>query len=137
MGISTQQYLAASGRAEELAADSGDPREPPWRLRPDPPGSAAMTAADRAPDRAPGYYTRFVPHLARLRLLASGGAGAPLPPGVAGEVGHAASAIVAETDAAGQAAVAAVAESGRRSAALFLAARQPGSRPRLGDVSRA
>jgi hypothetical protein len=79
-----------------------------------------MTAADRVP----GYYARCVPHLARLRLLAKDGAGAPLPPGAAGEVGHAASAIVAETDAAGQAAVAAVAESGRRSAALFLAARQ-------------
>jgi hypothetical protein len=79
-----------------------------------------MTAADRTRER----YTRCVPHLARLRLLASDGAGAPLPPGVAGQVGHAASAIVAETGAAGQAAVAATAEGSRSSAALFLAARQ-------------
>ena len=65
-----------------------------------------------------------MPHLARLRLLASDGAGAPLPPGIAGEAVHPARAIVAETGTAGQAAVAAVAESGRGSAALFLAARQ-------------
>jgi hypothetical protein len=79
-----------------------------------------MTAADRTR----GYYARCVPLLARLRLLARADAGAPLPPGAAGEVGHAASAIVAEADAAGHAAVAAVAESGRSSAAVFLAARQ-------------
>ena len=79
-----------------------------------------MTAADRMRD----YYTRCVPHLARLRLLASDDAGAPLRPGAARDAGHAARAIVAETDAAGQAAVAAVAESRRRSAAAFLAARQ-------------
>ena len=114
------QSCTALRGAEELAANSGDPPEPHHRLRPDPPASAAMTAADRARD----FYTRCVPHLARLQLLASDGAGAPLPPGVAGEAGHATSAIVAETDAAGQAAVAAAAESGRRSAALFLAARQ-------------
>ena len=107
----------ASGCAEELAATSGDPPEPPCRLHPDPAGSAAMTAADRTR----GYYARCVPLLARLRLPASQDAGAPLPPG---EAGHAARAIVAETGAAGQAAVAAVAESGRRSAAVFLAARQ-------------
>ena len=65
-----------------------------------------------------------MPLLARLRLLASEEAGAPLPPGAAGEVGHAATAIVAEADAAGHAAVAAVAESSRDSAAVFLAARQ-------------
>ena len=106
----------ASGYAEEVAASSGDPREPHHHLRPDPPGSAAMTAADRAR----GYYARCMPLLARLRLLARDGAGAPLPPGAAGEVGHAASAIVAEADAA----VAAVAGSGRSSAAVFLAARQ-------------
>jgi hypothetical protein len=106
--------------AEEVAANGADPPEPHHRLRPDPPGSAAMTAADRT--RA--CYTRCVPHLARLRLLASDGAGAPLPPGVAGQVGHAAGAIVAETGAAGQAAVAVVAESRRGSAALFLAPRQ-------------
>ena len=37
--------------------------------------------------------------LARLRLLASADAGAPLPPGTAGEVSRAASAIVAEARA--------------------------------------
>ena len=110
----------ASGYTEEVAATSGDPREPHHHLRPDPPGSAAITAADRTR----GYYARCVPLLARLRLLARADAGAPLPPGAAGEVGHAATAIVAETDAAGHAAVAAVAESSRNSAAVFLAARQ-------------
>jgi hypothetical protein len=110
----------ASGCAEEPAANGGDPREPHRRLRPGRPGSAAMTAAHRARE----CYTRCVPRLARLRLLAGDGAGAPLPPGAAGEVGQAARAIVAETGAAGQAAVAAVAESRRSSAAVFLAARQ-------------
>ena len=89
-------------------------------LRPDPPGSAAKAAADRTR----GYYARCVPLLARLWLLAREDAGAPLPPGAVGEVGHAATAIVAEADAAGHAAVAAVAESGRSSTAVFLAARQ-------------
>ena len=79
-----------------------------------------MTAAHRTRE----CYTRCVLRLARLRLLAEDGAGAPLPPGAAGEVGQAARAIVAETGAAGQAAVAAVAESRRSSAAVFLAARQ-------------
>jgi len=79
-----------------------------------------MTAADRTQE----CYTRCVLRLTRLQLLAGGGAGARLPPGAAGEVGHAARAIVAETDAAGQAAVAVVAESRRSSAAVFLAARQ-------------
>jgi len=110
----------AAGGVEECAASSGDPREPDHRLRPDPPGSAAKAAADPTP----GYYARCAPLLARLRLLARADAGAPLPPGAAGEVGHAASVIVAEADAAGHAAVAAVAESGRNSAAVFLAARQ-------------
>ena len=36
-----------SGGAEQFPANSGDPREPHHHLRPDPPGSAAMTAADR------------------------------------------------------------------------------------------
>ena len=107
----------ASGCPEEFAANGGDPREPHHRL---PPGSAAVTAAHRARE----CYTRCVPRLARLRLLAGDGAGAPLPPGAAGEAGRAARAIVAETGAAGQAAVAAVAESRRGSAAVFLAARQ-------------
>ncbi len=110
----------ASGCAEEFAANGGDPREPRQRRRPGRPGSAAMTAAHRARE----CYTRCVPRLARLRLLAGNGAGAPLPPGAVGEVGRAARAIVAETGAAGQAAVAAVAESRRGSAAVFLAARQ-------------
>ncbi len=110
----------AAGCAEEFTANSGDPREPHRRLRPGRPGSAAMTAAHRARE----CYTRCVPRLARLRLLAGDSAGAPLPPGAAGEVGQAARAIVAETGAAGQAAVAAVAEGRRSSAAVFLAARQ-------------
>ena len=78
-----------------------------------------MTAAHRARE----CYTRCVPRLARLRLLAGDGRRV-LPPGAAGEVGQAAREIVAETGAAGQAAVAAVAESRRSSAAVFLAARQ-------------
>lgn len=106
----------ASGAPRSLRTNSGDPREPRRRLGPDPPGSAAMTAADRAG----GYDARCVPLLARLRLLARADAGAPLPPGAAGEVGQAAGAIVAEADAA----VTAVADSGHRSAAVFLAARQ-------------
>ena len=110
----------ASGCAEEFAANGGDPREPQHCRRPGRPGSAAMTAAHRARE----CYTRCVPRLARLRLLAGDSAGAPLPPGAAGEAGQAARAIVAETGAAGQAAVAAVAESRRSSAAVFLAARQ-------------
>ena len=108
------------GGAEEFAANGGNPQEPHRRLRPGRPGSAAMTAAHRARD----CYTRCVPRLARLRLLAGNGAGAPLPPGAAGEAGQAARVIVAETGAAGQAAVAAVAEGRRGSAAVFLAARQ-------------
>ena len=111
---------SASGCAEECAANTGDPREPQHRLGPDPPGSAAATAADRTR----GYDARCVPLLARLRLLARTDACAALPPGAAREVGQAASAIVAEADAAGHAAVAAVADSGRRTAAVFLAARQ-------------
>jgi len=107
----------ASGCPVEFAAGGGDPREPHRRLRP---GSAVMTAAHRTRE----CYTRCVPWLARLRLLAGGGAGAPLPPGAAGEADQAARAIVAETGAAGQAAVAAVAEGRRGSAAVFLAARQ-------------
>ena len=110
----------ASGCAEEFAAGGGDPREPHRRLRPGRPGSAAMTAAHRTRE----CYTRCVPRLARLRLLAGDGAGAPLPPGAAAEADQAARAIVAETGAAGQAAVAAVAESRRGSTAVFLAARQ-------------
>ena len=110
----------ASGCAEEFGADGGDPREPRRRRRPGRPGSAAMTAAHRARE----CYTRCVPRLARLRLLAVDSAGAPLPPGAAAEAGQAARAIVAETCAAGQAAVAAVAEARRGSAAAFLAARQ-------------
>ena len=110
----------AAGCAGEPAANSGNPPEPRHRLRPDRPGSATMTAAHRPRE----CYTRCVPRLARLRLLARDGAGAPLPPGAVGEVGHAARAIVAETGAAGQAAVAAVAESRRSSTAVFLAARQ-------------
>jgi len=106
--------------AEEGVANGGDPTEPHHRLRPDRPGSAAMTAADRTRE----CYTRCVPRLTRLGLLAGDGAGAPLPPGAAGEVGQAARAIVAETGAAGQAAVAAAAESRRGSTAVFLAARQ-------------
>ena len=109
-----------SGCAQESAANSGNPPEPHHRLHPDPPGSAVLTAAHRTRE----CYTRCVPRLARLRLLAGDGAGAPLPPGAAGEVGQAARAIVAETGAAGQAAVAAVAESRRSSAVVFLAARQ-------------
>ncbi len=109
----------ASGRADEPAASSGNPSEP-HRLRPGRPGSAAMTTAHRTRE----CYTRCVPRLARLRLLAGDAAAAPLPPGAAGEVGQAARAIVAETGAAGQAAVDAVAESRRSSAAVFLAARQ-------------
>ena len=107
---------SASGCAEECAANAGDPREPHHRLRPDPPGSAALTAADCTR----GYDARCAAHLARLRLFARQDGGAALPPGAAGEVGQAASAIVAEADAA----VAAVADSGRSSAAVFLAARQ-------------
>ena len=79
-----------------------------------------MTAAHRRQE----CYTRCALRLARLRLLAGDGAGAPLPPGAAREVGQAARTIVAETGAAGQAAVAAIAESRRSSAAVFLAARQ-------------
>ena len=109
-----------AGQAVRSPAAGGDLGEPHRRLRPGRPGSAAMTAAHRARE----CYTRCVLRLARLRLLAGGGAGAPLPPGAAGEVGQAARAIVAETGAAGQAAVAAVAESRRGSAAVFLAARQ-------------
>ena len=93
----------ASGCAQEFAANGADPREPHRRRRPGRPGSAAMTAAHRGRE----CYTRCVLRLARLRLLAGDGAGEPLPPGAAGEVGQAAGAIVAETGAAGQAAVAA------------------------------
>src|SRR5258705_9231818 len=110
----------ASGCPVEFAAGGGDPREPRRGLRPGRPGSAAMTAAHRARE----CYTRCVPRLARLRLLAGDGAGAPLPPGAAGEAGQAARAIVAETGPAGQAAGAAVSESRPGSAAGFLAARQ-------------
>jgi len=39
-----------------------------------------------------------MPLPARVRLFASAGAGAALPPDAAAEVGHAASAIVAEAD---------------------------------------
>ena len=109
-----------AGQAVRSPAGGGDLGEPHRRLRPGRPGSAAKTAAHRARE----CYTRCVLRLARLRLLAGDGAGAPLPPGAAGEVGQAARAIVAETGAAGQAAVAAVAESRRGSAAVFLAARQ-------------
>ena len=56
------------------------------------PAPAALSTRQR-PD------TQRCAHLARLRLLASDGAGAPLPPGAAGEAGHATRAIVAETDA--------------------------------------
>ena len=65
----------ALGGAEEFAANSGGPRESHHHFRPDPPGSAAMTAADRTR----GYDARCVPLLARLRLLARADAGAPLP----------------------------------------------------------
>ena len=109
-----------AGQAVRSPAGGGDLGEPHRRLRPGRPGSAVMTAAHRARE----CYTRCVLRLARLRLLAGDGAGAPLPPGAVGEVGQAARAIVAETGAAGQAAVAAVAESRRGSAAVFLAARQ-------------
>jgi hypothetical protein len=109
-----------AGQAVRSPAGGGDLDEPHRRLRPGRPGSAVMTAAHRARE----CYTRCVLRLARLRLLAGDGAGAPLPPGAVGEVGQAARAIVAETGAAGQAAVAAVAESRRGSAAVFLAARQ-------------
>ena len=109
-----------AGQAVRSPAGGGGLGEPHRRLRPGRPGSAAMTAAQRARE----CYTRCVLRLARLRLLAGDGAGAPLPPGAVGEVGQAARAIVAETGAAGQAAVAAVAESRRGSAAVFLAARQ-------------
>ena len=87
-------------------------------------GPALTRWVDAAPAGTRAHYARCVRLLARLRLLASQDAGAPLPPGAAGEVGHAASAIVAEADAAGQAVVAAVAERSRRSAAVFLAPRQ-------------
>ena len=107
-------------RIDVPAGISGDPPEPQHHLGPDPPGSAATTAADRTR----GYYARCMPLLARLRLLARQDAGAPLPPGAAGEVGHAARVIVTEADAAGHAVVAAVAESDRNSAAVFLAPRQ-------------
>ena len=117
--------------AEEPAGNSGDPPEPQRRRRPDPPGSAAMTAARRTRE----CYVRCVPRLARLRLLA--GAGSPLPPGAAGEVGQAARAIVAETGAAGHAAVAAVAESRRGSAATFLAVRQARLLAAANDVAAA
>ena len=87
-------------------------------------GPALTRWVDAAPAGTRGHYARCVRLLARLRLLASQDAGAPLPPGAAGEVGHAASAIVAEADAAGHAVVAAVAERSRRSAAVFRAPRQ-------------
>ena len=53
-----------------------------------------MTAAARTR----GYDARCMPLPARVRLFASAGAGAALPSDAAGEVGHAASAIVAEAD---------------------------------------
>ena len=104
----------------KIAGTSWDPPKPQYRRRPDPPVSAVMTAAHRLRE----CYTRCAPRLARLRLLAADGVGAPLPPGAAGEVGQAARAIVAETGAAGYATVAAMAESRRGSAAAFLAVRQ-------------
>ena len=121
-GTASDSERTDAGADLTIAGTASDAvrREPDHRLRPDPPGAAAKAAADRTR----GYYARCVPLLARLRLLASEEAGAPLPPGAAGEVGHAATAIVAEADAAGHAAVAAVAESSRDSAAVFLAARQ-------------
>ena len=85
-----------------------------------------MTAADRAG----GYDARCVLLLARLRLLARADAGAPLPPGAAGEVGQVVGAIVAEADAA----VTAVADSGHRSAAVFLAPRQARLAAAAGEV---
>jgi hypothetical protein len=79
---------------------------------------------DAAPAGMRGHYARCLRLLARLRLLASQDAGAPLPPGAADEVGHTARAIVAEADAAGHDVLAAVAERSRRSAAVFLGPRQ-------------
>ena len=87
-------------------------------------GPALTQWIDAAPTGTRGHYARCARLLARLRLLASQDAGAPLPPDAAGEVGHAASVIVAEAEAAGHAVVAAVAEPSRRSAAVFLAPRQ-------------
>ena len=87
-------------------------------------GPALTQWVDAAPAGTRGHYARCVRLLARLRLLASQDAGAPLPPGAAGEMAHAARAIVAEADAAGHDVLAAVAERSRRSAAVFLGPRQ-------------
>jgi hypothetical protein len=70
------------------------------------------------------HHSHCVPELLRLRLLARDDTGAPLPPGVAHQVGDATNLILAEAEAAERAALATVAGSGRGSrVARFLAAR--------------
>lgn len=64
-----------------------------------------MTVADDARD----HHTRCAPHLARLRMLAAGQPGAPLPPGVVRQVTEATSVILAEAKAAERAALTPVA----------------------------
>lgn len=86
-----------------------------------------MTLADDVRD----HHTHCVPHLLRLRILAGNDAAAPLPSGVAHEVGDATGVILAEVKAAENAALASVAGSRRGSrVARFLA-------PRLARLSAA
>jgi hypothetical protein len=75
-------------------------------------------------DEVRKHHSHCVADLLRLRMLARDDVGAPLPPGVAHQVGDATSLILAEAEAAERAALATVAGSDRGSpVARFLAAR--------------
>jgi hypothetical protein len=79
-----------------------------------------MTQADDVRD----HHAHCVPHLLKLRILAGNDAAAPLPSGIASEVGNATGVILAEAKAAESAALASVAGGGRGSrVARFLATR--------------
>lgn len=69
------------------------------------------------------HHVRCEPHLARLQMMARYGANEALPPGLPDEVVEAASAVLAEAQAAGRVMVAALASSQRRAVTAFLHAR--------------
>ena len=124
--IAAQPVIASEptpGRTSPL------PAQPVMRSARAAPPSSPGSAGRRRQDRASTAREVITPGACRCwrgcGCSPARNAGAPLPPGAAGEVGHAATAIVAEADAAGHAAVAAA----RKAAAVRRPCSWPPGRP--------
>jgi hypothetical protein len=76
-----------------------------------------------APRDIRDHHVRCEPHLARLHMMARYDVNEPFPPGLPDEVVEAASAVLAEAQAAGRVMVATLASGQRRAVTAFLDAR--------------